>query len=178
MSLVQSTSPGVYYTDPLSIMRRVGSEGFNNLIKDFGQNAISGESYVIEDAIYTASDTINQYLFSLYMPSNLQTSYWVKSIATDLAVYELFTRRGNSAPGNVERRRDLAIDKLEKARLQYIEPGGGIPLRFTQSPAWSSVRYDLRYSSYRIRIETGLSDRSVISYPRSPDYSMLFDPII
>ncbi len=171
---VTPTRPNVYYCDPGDIQRRLSTEGTELHLKDFGPGSLAGESGAIEDCIWDASEIINSFVTHLYRPEDLVTSAYINRRCTDMAVYYLMTRRGNSAPGSIQRRYEECLDWLQKIHDQKLEIPM-LPVRHTQAPAFSNVRIDMRYPTHRVRVERSISEKTPTMYPQSVDMQAEYD---
>lgn len=163
-----------YYCDPGDIQRRLSVENTILRTEDVGPGAVIAEAGAYEDAIWDATETINLYCFQHYDPGALQKSMWVNRRATDLAVYLLSCRRGNSPSSSMEMRYNQAIQWLDKIHMGLFELPG-VPMRFTSAPSWSNVRVDQRYNTFRLRVETSISDSSPAPYQQAIDWNSLYD---
>lgn len=171
---VNPTSTLVYYCDPGDIQRKLSIEGVTLRTKDYGNNSASGEIGSIEDAIWDATEIINFYCFTHYEPGSLAKSLWINRRATEIACYILCKRKGNIPSGSISADYKQAIDWLEKVHAGLYELPN-VPYRHTLAPAFSNVRIDQRYPTFRIRVEQVLSDRSPAPYPQYPDWASAFD---
>lgn len=171
---IQFTSTSYYYCDPGDIQRRLSLENTLLRTEDFGPAAIIAEAGAYEDAIWDATETINLYCFQHYDPGTLQKSGWVNRRATDISTYLLSCRRGNSPSSSMENRYNQALQWLEKVHSGTYEVPG-LPMRFTSAPAFSNVKVDQRYQTFRVRVENVISDHSPNPYDRVIDYTSNFD---
>lgn len=164
-----------YYCDPGDIQRRLSVDNTILRIEDSGPGSVIAEAGAFEDAIWDATETINLYCFQHYDYGALKNSVWVNRRATDIAVYLLSCRRGNSPSSSMERRYQESLQWLEKVHDGLYELPG-VPVRFSSAPAWSNVRIDQRYPTYRIRVERTISVReSPVGYAQSIDWQSEYD---
>jgi phage gp36-like protein len=166
--------PTYYYCDPGDIQRRLTIAGVKDRTQDYGPGGIFAEGGVVEDCIFDASEIINFYCFSLYRPEDMVTSAWINRRATDIACYLLEARRGNIPSGIITTIYKQAIEWLESVHRSIYEIPG-IPIRATQAPAWSNVRIDQRYPTFRVRVERSISQQSPTPYRQSVDWSSEYD---
>lgn len=165
--------PTYFYCDPGDVQRKLTIAGVKDRTQDYGDGAIFGEGGVVEDCIWDASEVINFYCFSLYRPEDMVRSAWINRRATDIACYFLESRRGNIPSAIIAATYKQAIEWLELVHRSIYEVPG-IPVRATQAPAWSNVRIDQRYPTFRVRVERNISDRSAAPYHQSVDWSSEF----
>lgn len=173
-SPVQPSYPTVWYCDPGDIQRRLSTANVKLHIEDFGKSSMSGESDAVSDCIWDATEIINYYCQVLYRPEDLVKSTWINRRATDIAVYILVSRRGNIQSGSLAEAYKQTIMWLEAIHSSRYEVPG-IPIRATQAPVWSNVRIDQRYSTYRVRVERTISQRSPARHSQSVDWSSEYD---
>lgn len=165
----QATFPIFYYCDPGDVQRRLSNEAVKLRTQDYGDNPISGESGVIDDCIWDATETINFYCFPHYEPGSLSRSAWINRRAVDLSVYFLCIRRANTPSVSVEARYKQALIDLDRIHSgRYEVPG--IPVRATQAPAFSNFHIDQRYPVGRCRVERSLSEKTPTGYPQFVDW--------
>lgn len=165
----------VYYCDPGDLQRRISTEGVKLRLEDFGEGSLSGESGAIEDAIWDATELINSFCYSLYRPEDLKTSIYINRRCVDLVIWYLYTRRGNIPTGSIQQRYQETLKWLEEIHTQKLEIPG-VPVRWTQAPAWSNIRIDQRYPTFRIRVERSVSDKfAPTPYQQSVDWQSEYD---
>lgn len=167
-------STTIYYCDPGDIQRRLSTESIKLKIEDYGKSATAGESGSIDDAIWDATEIINFYCFVHYQPGDLAKSLWVNRRATDLAVYILAKRRGNVPTSSMTESYKQSLDWLEKVHLGTYEIPN-VPFRHTLAPSFSNLRVDFRYSTYRLRVERTISDKSPAPYGQQIDLVAEYD---
>jgi phage gp36-like protein len=160
------------YTDRAAVERLLSAAGVRRRLDDGGDGqADAAESAALDDAIADATETVNYYLFSKYLPARLAASPWVWRRATVLAAYALAQRRGNPAPEPLAERAERAVEELEAlADGPRVLPG--VPLRMTLAPTWSNVRVDPTRNWRVIRVERGRSSPSRL--PQTPDWGEAF----
>lgn len=105
------TSPSVILTSLQEIQRIFSPEGVENHTEDYSYN-----SEVINEIVNRASETVLQYLRTLYLPEDLETSYWVRAKATYIACYYLSARMGNPA---------LYQDFFEQSMMELVQARDG-----------------------------------------------------
>ena len=173
-SPVTPATPTVYYCDPGDVQRRLSILGIQHATEDYGPANMAGEGGVIEDCIWDATEIINYYCQVLYRPEDLVRSTWINRRATDIAVYILASRRGNIQSASLSAAYKQALEWLDKIHNSQFEVPG-TPIRATQAPAWSNVRIDQRYPTFRVRVERSISQKAPTPYSQSPDWSSEFD---
>lgn len=168
------TIPTIYYCDPGDLQRRLSILGIQLRTQDYNISGNSGEAGVIEDAIWDATETINYYCSHIYDAAHMVKSFWVNRRCTDIAVYILEMRRGIMPSSAITLAYKQAIDWLEHILNGTVDLPG-VPMHWTAAPAWSNIRIDQRYSTFRIRVETPISDSSSAPYGQSVDWNSEFD---
>lgn len=107
---------GNQFTSLSEIQRVFSIEGVDNHSED-----VLGDSTVINELIYRATETVLQFLRGRFDQSDMASSYWVRMKATYIACYYLSIRQGN--PSLYGELYNEAMLDLAQARDGLINPG-------------------------------------------------------
>lgn len=107
---------GNQFTSLSEIQRVFSIEGVDNHSED-----VLGDSTVINELIYRATETVLQFLRGRYDQSDMASSYWIRMKATYIACYYLSIRQGN--PSLYGELYNEAMLDLAQARDGLINPG-------------------------------------------------------
>lgn len=115
-ALAPTIPTGNQFTSLSEIQRVFSIEGVNNHSED-----VLGDSTVINELIYRATETVLQFLRGRFDQSDMASSYWVRMKATYIACYYLSIRQGN--PSLYGELYNEAMLDLAQARDGLINPG-------------------------------------------------------
>lgn len=136
-SIVAPSIPsGSQFTSLPEIQRVFSVEGVDNHNEDS-----LGDSTVIDEIIYRATETVLQFLRGRFSESDMKDSYWVRMKATYIACYYLSIRQGNPA---------LYGDMYNEAMLDLAQARDGLintglrttPRMVVQTPMLDSRFYN------------------------------------
>lgn len=127
------------YTIEANLVVRASSVGVGLHVDDEPTPSLP----IITDCISRASATIDFYCAAKYSQTGLAASRFVTKLATDLALWELFTRRGNPPPAAVASAAEAALAILEKIQAGTLQIPG-VARALGMAPAVINHRVDLR----------------------------------
>lgn len=159
-----------YFLTATDLMARLSSEGYDARLDD----NISALTNVQQKA----TNRVKLYCESEYNLTDLQTNAdtggWVNDIATDLGVYYLCARRGNTPPQVVQKQYEEAIGLLEQVRDGHVFIPG-VAERESPKPVVSNLSYDMRYNFKRVRVEVPISTgTSPTGYTQIQDWRSVY----
>lgn len=106
------------------------------------------------ELIYEATDIINQYCEMFYAPSDLATSYWVKTRAKWVGAYLLSQRRGNPALF-LQRYEEIIEELIAVSQGELLIPR--LPTREDLVPTLSNQVVDDRFRIRKLRTHPEIS---------------------
>lgn len=128
------------------------------------------EEQLVTDAIWEATDTINEVCLHFYTAEVLETSAWVRRRASYLAAHILGRRRGNPS---------VYCDEVEKllgkgGELERIRNGllhiPRMAKRDDFTPKMSNVVVDMNHSQAKLRVLDGTSVGKASDAEQDKDY--------
>lgn len=130
--------------------------------------ATGTDSGLTGPAINLATAKVNRFCQPLYDVVDLALSWSVWQWATAIACHWVCARRNNPIPGSLNNMYLEALDELMAVRKGEMAVED-IGYRNNIMPMWSALRIDNRWSLKKMRVESGISDRTPATYPRQYD---------
>lgn len=148
-------SAPLLYTTQAEIESIVGPIAVILQVDDDETGAIDGtESTLVDDAIWEATDTFNEYALHYYTAEVLETSGWVRRRVSYMAAHLLGRRRGN--PSIYCEEYDKILEELKQIQLGLLHiPRMAKRADFT--PKMSNLVVDQNYTKSKIRVDSQTS---------------------